>query len=235
MRTTKAIKLIILLFFEVALADVGSLYRLSPDLSNRSQTPSTNILKFSDEAFTLSQSSTVKPYFISAGDGFENQFGWHQDNAEPTDHDREHMIWKNTSTLEDGDRPATRKPYDGANVVIGDDLCYLRDEIAYLFLGDYNVYAAAVLNSPDLVRVIATTLPELGLMALGFGTLSSGFNESSGNDDVDLNAAGFAIDIGVSNTTTMAAAAPEPKVWMMILLGLAGLGFTRLSQSGGFE
>ena len=104
-----------------------------------------------------------------------------------------------------------------------------------MFLGDYNVYAAAVLNSPDFVRVIAATLPELGLMTLGFGTLSSGFNESSGNDDVDLNAAGFAIDIGVSNTTTMAAAAPEPKVWMMILLGLAGLGFTRLSQSGGFE
>lgn len=235
MRNTKVIMLLALLLSEVAQADIGSLYRISPDLGNRNQTPNTIGLKYSDEAFTLSQSSTVQPYFVSAGDGFENQFGWHDDNTETPDHDSEHMIWKNTSTLDDGDKPATRKPYNGANVVIGDDLCYLRDDIAYLSLEDYNVYAAAALNPIDVMRVIAATLPELGLMALSLSNLSSDESSTSDNDNVDLNDTGFAIDIGVSNSTTMAAAAPEPEVWLMIMLGLAGIGFRRIRQLRGLD
>ena len=197
MTISKAIKLIIFLFYEVALADVGSLYRISPDLDNRSQTPSSNILTFSDEAFTFSQSSTVQPYFVSASEGFENQFGWHGDNTEPTNHESGYMIWKNTSGLVDGDRPASRKTYKDAGVVIGDDLCYLRDDIAYLYLTDYKVYAAAALNSIDLMRVIAATLPELGLLALSFGGLSSGYKTASDDDNADLNNAEFAIDLSL--------------------------------------
>lgn len=222
-----------------AQAFVSSVDTLFPSLVEGKAIPGYVQLGISPEALTLSQDTTVKVYFIDEGAGYRNTFGWYDANAgDPTQAANRNVIWANASKQGGGGSLVS-----GSEAVVGDfsagtELGFfvsangysyeqyrgrLSDERvdAYMDSRVHTYYTNDALNPDGISHVVAGVLPEQGLLTLGFEDLYGG-------GDRDYDDVVFAIDIGVENATKIAAGAPEPGEWALMIVGtLTLMGLAR--------
>lgn len=165
----------------------------------------------------LSENAIVTVYFLGEGAGYKNSFGWYDATLDPTIAENRNIIWSNASGTAAG-------LGGGGDLAVGDSVSLgelsAGTELGFFLIANgYNnpngdiFYTETTFNSDGIDHVIAGATGADGLLALGFEDLLGG-------GDQDYNDLMIAIDIGIENVVQVVAAAPEPAVWALIIVGL---------------
>lgn len=163
----------------------------------------------------LSEDATVTVYFLGEGAGYKNSFGWYDASTDPTIETNRNMIWRNASGTGPGLAGGGNLDL-GDSVVLGElpagtELGFFVTANGYRNPNNPTFFTDISKNPDGIEHVIAGATGEDGLLALGFEDLWGG-------GDRDYNDLMIAIDIGLENVVQVVAAAPEPEVWMLIIV-----------------
>ncbi|MGB0712410.1 MAG: DUF4114 domain-containing protein [Gammaproteobacteria bacterium] len=186
-------------------------------------------LGISPEALTLSYDTTITAYFISEGAGYRNTVGWYDASTDGTDGANRNVIWANASLEGAGGSLQPWEPVELGSFDAGTTLGFFLSANGYnyeqyrdrwgdtrtdYYMDNYvNTYFTDDAINPDgISHVVAGVLPEKGLLTIGFEDLYGG-------GDRDYDDVVFALDIGVENARQIAAGAPEPAEWALIMVG----------------
>ena len=205
------------LWIATAHADIQDIF---PNLVETQSIGDSTSVGIDPSLLTFSYGADVTVYFISEGAGYKNSLGWYDASTDPTLAENRNLIWNNASgagnglagggTLNSGDS------VDLGTFEAGSSLGFYLAADGANKSNPYYYFTDIGFNPDGIEHVVAGLLPEEGLLAIGFEDLFGG-------GDMDYNDLIIAIDIGVENALQIAAAAPEPEIWLMILIGLLGL------------
>ena len=164
----------------------------------------------------LSEDATVTVYFLGEGAGYKNSFGWYDASTDPTISQNRNIIWENASGtgpgLQGGGQLAVGDSVSLGELPAGTELGFFITANGYYNPNNPTFYTEIGSNPDGIEHVIAGATGEDGLLALGFEDLLGG-------GDRDYNDLMIAIDIGLENVIQVVAAAPEPEIWLLIILG----------------
>lgn len=217
-----------LLFLTASAPGLADLQDVFPVLAEKESIADSTRVGIDPEALTLPYDADLTVYFIGEGAGYKNSFGWYDAATDPRLEENRNMVWRNASGTGEGLAGGGNLDL-GASVDIGS---FEADTTLGFFLvangynnpGNWMYTTQDDLNPDGISHVVAGLLPEEGLLAIGFEDLFGG-------GDRDFNDLVIAIDIGVQNATAIAAAAPEPEILAMLVLGLFGVYFKTRKQA----
>ncbi len=206
------------LFQGTAYAEAAPLPDLFTTLSESQSIGDSTSLGIDPGQLFLTQDAVVTVYFLGEGAGYKNSLGWYDATTDPTVAANRNIIWRNASGN-------GRGLAGGGDLAVGDSVSLgelpADTELGFFLIANgYNnpnnpiYYTEGEYNGDGIEHVIAGATGEDGLLALGFEDLWGG-------GDQDYNDLMIAIDIGLDNVIEVVAAAPEPEVWLLILIALA--------------
>ena len=165
----------------------------------------------------LSQDALVTVYFVGEGAGYKNSFGWYDAATDPTLAENRNLIWGNASGSGDGlSGGGSLDVGDSSSlgtISAGTQIGFYLTANGYNYPNNPTYYSDVNYNGDGIEHVIAGVTGADGLLALGFEDLWGGGDE-------DYNDLMIAVDIGFENVAQIVAAAPEPELWLLLLLGI---------------
>ncbi|MCB1734811.1 MAG: DUF4114 domain-containing protein [Gammaproteobacteria bacterium] len=229
LRNTKAATVVALLFPFTASAFTTTLENEFPALVEGQAIADSVKLGIDPSALTLSFDAKVTAYFISEGAGYRNTVGWYDASTDASTAANRNVIWANASLAGSGGDLQPWQPVELGTFEAGTTLGFFlsangfsyekyRDQLSdarvdYYMDNYVNTYFTDDALNPDgISHVVAGLLPEKGLLTIGFEDLYGG-------GDRDYDDVVFAIDIGIENARRIAAGAPEPGEWALMLVG----------------
>jgi hypothetical protein len=161
----------------------------------------------------LTYDSAVTAYFISEGAGYRNTVGWYDAATDPRQASNRNQIWRNASQQGSGGNLITGSSQFLGNFSGGDEFgFYLTADGANRRSNLPTYYLNDALNGDGVSHIVANLLVDQGLLSIGFEDLWGG-------GDQDYNDVLFVVDIGVANARQIAAGAPEPSEWLLLMAG----------------
>ncbi|MCB1734810.1 MAG: DUF4114 domain-containing protein [Gammaproteobacteria bacterium] len=200
-----------------AWADSNRLEAQFPALLDDGQLSDAVILGTAPASLTLSSDTKIMAFFISEDTSYQNTVGWYDASTDPTNAANLNVIWANTSEKDSGGLLKIGRPDNLGHFDAGTELGFYLTAAGYTEKNSKQndtsttttYFSDQALNPDGISHLMRAVLADEGLLVLAW-------NDGSGEGFSDVV---FVLDIGIDNARQIAAGAPEPGEWALMLVG----------------